>query len=57
MELNTRQISIILAALRYAQESIDEDHDYIFFGHLECDDEVVTEEEINELCEDLNCSD
>ena len=55
MTLNNRQTAIILAALRSAQRDFSKDP-HFFTTHLDSDESPVTLDELDELCEDLNCS-
>jgi hypothetical protein len=50
LDLNTRQLSLILASLRFIQDS-GEDYDFVFYDYLKDDPHSVTNLELDDLCE------
>ncbi len=53
MELTNRETAIVLAALRMAQDNMD---DLNHMPQMDVETRHVKREDVNDLCEKINCS-
>lgn len=55
MKLTEKELTTVLAALRYWQQSVEEGEEPPIMEHFADGTEPLTDDKIDDLCERLNC--